>query len=118
MRRDRVCIDASVLVGYALPQDTFHEESRLFLQSIYQRDTSRCAPALVLPECAGPIARRTGDESLGQRHAAFVEAFFGRSLLDATVLLSRRAAEIAARQALRGADATMWPWRKSERARW
>ena len=107
MSRAEICIDASVLVGYALPQDAFHEESRRFLGSVFQRDISRCAPALVLAECSGPIARRTGDASLGERHAAFVEDFFGDSLVDASVALSRRAAEIAAQQhlRLRGPDA-------------
>jgi predicted nucleic acid-binding protein len=105
MSRAEICIDASALVGYALPQDAFHEESRRFLRSVFQRDISRCAPALVLAECAGPIARRTGDASLGKRHAAFVEDFFGDSLVDASLALSRRAAEIAAQQYLRGPDA-------------
>jgi predicted nucleic acid-binding protein len=105
MSTDEVCIDASVLVGYALPQDAFHEESRQFLRSVYRRDVSRCAPVVVLPECAGPIARRTGDASFGERHAAFVEEFFGDSLLGESVAFGRRSAEIAARHFMRGADA-------------
>ena len=103
-RTEMICIDASVLVAHSLPQDYFHESSRQFVRRVFVQNRPRCAPVLVLPECAGPVARRTGDVEMGDDTAAFVERFFGTGLRPLSLPLGKRAGEIAARLRLRGAD--------------
>ena len=103
-RTEMICIDASVLVAHSLPQDYFHESGRQFVRRVFVQNRPRCAPVLVLPECAGPVARRTGDVEMGDDTAALVERFFGTGLRPFSLPLGKRAGEIAARLRLRGAD--------------
>lgn len=100
-----ICIDASVLVAHSLSQDAFHEASNQFVRRVFIRNVPRCAPGLVLSECAGPVARRTGNEEMGRALTKFVEEFFEGELHPVSLALSWRAAEMAARCRLRGADA-------------
>jgi len=99
-----ICIDASVLVAYSLPQDTFHDASRQFVRRIFVKDVPRCAPVLIVPECTGPVARRTGDAEMGDDTGVFVEHFFEGGLDPISLPLGKRAARIAGRHRLRGAD--------------
>lgn len=99
-----VCIDASVLVAQSLPQDAFHEPSHQFIRTVVREGKPRCAPVLVLSECAGAIARRTQEAELGAETARLLVEFFG-FLRPISEDLGHRAAKIASSHGLRGADA-------------
>ncbi len=63
-------------------------------------------PAIVLPEVAGPIARRTGNIQFGQAAASQIATLREVSLISMDIDFAQRSAELAASLKLRGADAT------------
>ena len=98
-------IDASVFVAAALVEDKFHRvatefllEARLVGESIYE-------PVLVLAEVAGVISRVRQDHSVGDVAALRIEHFPRTRLRIADGPFARRAARLAARHGLAGADA-------------
>ena len=62
-------------------------------------------PALVLPEVAGAVGRKTRDEALARRFASTLQRFPHLMLIPLDVRLAERAADLAARHLLRGSDA-------------
>ena len=60
-------VDASVVVSRLLPHDAHHEASRRWLARHVAQGGLLIAPALLLPEVAGAIARRTGEPRLASR---------------------------------------------------
>jgi predicted nucleic acid-binding protein len=98
-------IDASVFVSSARTEKTHHHASRRFLSQMQGQNAALFCPILVLPECAAAIARPTGDAGLGEELVALIEAMPGLQLVHLDSPLAHRAAEIAARHRLRGADA-------------
>ncbi|MCI0548664.1 MAG: PIN domain-containing protein, partial [Candidatus Rokubacteria bacterium] len=63
------------------------------------------APALLLPEVAGAVARRTGEPRLARRAVAAVLRLPVLRLLPVDDVLARAAAGVAGRLRVRGADA-------------
>ena len=98
-------IDASVFVAGALVEDKFHKiasgfllEARLAGETIYE-------PVLVLAEVAGVISRVRQDHTPGDVAALRIENFPKTRLRIADGPFARRAARLAARHCLSGADA-------------
>jgi len=60
-------VDASVWVSRLVPQDVHHFASRRYLEERAAAGDPLVAPALLLAEVAGAIARRTGAPELGRR---------------------------------------------------
>jgi predicted nucleic acid-binding protein len=98
-------VDASVWVSRLVPQDKHHAASRLWLETFLAQEGRVAAPALLLPEIAGAISRRTGKPKLAHVAVGQLQRLTALRL----VRLDRRLAESAARLAgdlsLRGADA-------------
>jgi predicted nucleic acid-binding protein len=63
------------------------------------------APALLLPEVAGAVARRTGEPGLARRAVAAVLRLPSLRLVPVDDVLAHAAAALAGRLRLRGADA-------------
>lgn len=98
-------VDASVWVSRFVGGDVHHEASYLWLAGLVQERTAIAAPALLLPEVAGAIARRSGRPELATRALSLLQRLPNVRLVPIEVELSQLAGRFAADQALRGADA-------------
>jgi predicted nucleic acid-binding protein len=98
-------VDASVWVGRFLPADVHHQASRAWLGAQVDLGEILVAPALLLPELAGAVARRTGLSELATRVVALIEGLPNVRLVPVDPALAQLSATLAARLHLRGADA-------------
>lgn len=98
-------VDASVIVSRLVPHDVHHEASRGWLDRHVAGGGLLIAPALLLPEVAGAIARRTGEPRLARRAVDAVLRVPGLRLVPVDEALAGIAARLAGRLRLRGADA-------------
>jgi predicted nucleic acid-binding protein len=105
MLNDTFVLDASVLIAAALPNEPFHADAKALMQRLMDNGTHVYLPTIAFAEVAAGIARGVGDERL----ALAVVAQYGirpdlqRSAVDET--MGDLAAEIAAKQRIRGCDA-------------
>lgn len=100
-----VVVDASVWVARLVPQDGFHEAVKAWMAAQRAENKLLISPALLLPEVAGAIARRTGDSDLARRTVEVLPRLPGLRLIEMERDLVESAAAIAAQLGLRGADA-------------
>lgn len=100
-----ICIDASVFVASARASEPGHAASNQFFETVITEGEKVCCPALVLPECAAALARRTDRTEMGEEIVWFIQTFPRIRLEPLTLQRTERAAEIAAHHRLRGADA-------------
>jgi predicted nucleic acid-binding protein len=98
-------VDASVIVSRLVPHDVHHEASRRWLSRHVAEGGLLIAPALLLPEVAGAIARRTGESRLASRAVEAVLRLPQLRLVPVDDALARTAARLAGQLRLRGADA-------------
>lgn len=98
-------IDASVWVAALLANDANHDASAAVLRALVQRKQHTATPVLALPEIAGAIARRTGDNELAVAAVAFLGKQAWLEFVEIDELLARISTDIAIQQRLRGADA-------------
>jgi predicted nucleic acid-binding protein len=98
-------VDASVIVSRLVPHDVHHEASRRWLTRHVADGGLVIAPALLLPEVAGAVARRTGEPRLARRAADAVLHLPALRLVPVDDVLAGSAARFAAQLRLRGADA-------------
>jgi predicted nucleic acid-binding protein len=98
-------VDASVIVSYLVPPDVHHGASRRWLMRHVADGGAVIAPALLLPEVAGAVARRTGEPGLARRAVAAVLRLPSLRLVPVDDVLAHQAAALAGRLRLRGADA-------------
>ncbi len=103
--RSLMVVDASVLVSHLAPSEGRHEASRRWIARHLDGGGLVVALALLLPEVAGAIARRTGTPRLARRAIAVVLRLPSLRLLTIGEELARAAAGLAARLRIRGADA-------------
>jgi predicted nucleic acid-binding protein len=97
-------VDASLWVARLVPQDSFHARVRSWMDARLLEGTEFVAPALLLPEAAGAISRRTGDTHLAARAVELLEHLPGLRLVELDGSLLKEAARLAAALGLRGAD--------------
>lgn len=100
-----VTIDASVFLNGFNSAEVGHEVSRILLARLQELATPIVVPSLVLPEVAATISRVRGEYELAR---AFVAALKQRphvTFVALDTLLAQQAADIAARQRVRGSDA-------------
>ncbi|MFQ5419300.1 MAG: hypothetical protein ACE5EY_02940 [Anaerolineae bacterium] len=63
-----IVTDASVWVSHLIAQEIHHSVSRRWLTASVHNNIVIAAPALLLAEVGGAIARRTGDIDLGRKY--------------------------------------------------
>ena len=97
-------IDASVWVNADSPTEPHQPDSRALLDLLFARGVPIFVPTLLPAELAGAIARTRGDSALAEEMAKAILALPGVRWLALDDALARRAAELAARNRLRGAD--------------
>jgi predicted nucleic acid-binding protein len=100
-----VVVDASVWVSRLVPQDVHHQASRLWLETFTARGGRVVAPALLLPEIAGAISRRTGAPELARRAVQQLLRLRTLRIVALDRRLAQAASELAGDLALRGSDA-------------
>jgi len=98
-------VDASVWVSRFVARDAFHTPSRRWLGTVLAAQTIVAAPALLLPEVGGALARQTGRPDLALRALALLQGIPNVRFAFIEAGLARSAAELAAELRLRGADA-------------
>lgn len=98
-------IDASVFVSAARPADAHHVQSAAFLTRVRSLRLRVTCPVLVLIECAGAVARITGNADMGLRAASDIEQLRQARLVPISGRRADRAVRLAAANRLRGADA-------------
>jgi len=98
-------VDASVIVSRLVPHDVHHEASRRWLSRHVADGGLVIAPALLLPEVAGAVARRTGAQGLARRAVESLLRLASLRLVPVDEILAHAAARMAGRLRVRGADA-------------
>jgi predicted nucleic acid-binding protein len=98
-------IDASFWVAASHESDTAHERCVGWLESAVASNERLVAPTLLVTEVAGAIQRLTGQPAFAQRVVDKLVARSGIAFFGLDQERARRAAEIAAKAGLRGADA-------------
>ena len=99
-------IDASVFVSAAQASDVHYAESVLLFGQLEKTPNANVfCPTLLLAEYSASIARRTSDASLAESLVDLLDTIQGLKLESLTQSRAHRAAEVAARFRLRGADA-------------
>lgn len=98
-------VDASVWVSRLVQGDTNHARCQAWFQTQTSDGSLLVAPALVLPEVAGAISRRTGQPTLAHRAVSVMQGLPALRLVSVDSSLAGLAAQLAADHALRGADA-------------
>jgi len=101
-----IVVDASLWVARLVPQDAFHTAVRTWMDARRLEETEFLAPALLLTEVAGAVARRTGNADLAARAVEHLEHLPGLRLVEMDRALLDEAAHLAAELGLRGADST------------
>lgn len=97
-------IDASVFVATARADEAQHTVSLKFVRWVRGQRMPIFCPTLVLPECAGAIAKPTGESADAQQLVQFLGQFHGMCFVSLAMPLAERAAEIAIACRLRGSD--------------
>jgi len=98
-------VDASVWVAIFRGNDVQHESSLEFLEAVIAGQRDLHIPTFALPEVAGVFARQTGDARVAARTVRAVLALPRLQRHECTDVLADRAALLASRCMLRGADA-------------
>lgn len=98
-------VDASVVVSRLVPHDVHHEASRRWPTRHLAGSGLVIAPALLLPEVASAVARRTGEPRLARRAVDAMLRVPGLRLVPVDDVLARMAARLARRLRAREADA-------------
>lgn len=98
-------VDSSVWVSRFVPADTQYLPSQQWLSLQIQEEVPLIEPYLLLPEVAGPIARRTGSAGAGRFASNAIGQLTNVTLVPVDADLAGNAAIIAADLRIRGADA-------------
>lgn len=98
-------IDASVFLNAFNPYESGHQESSRILSLLQDAATPIIVPTLLLPEVAAGVARGSRNTELATKFTAALSRLPHMVFVPIDQSLAHRAAEIAARFRLRGADA-------------
>jgi predicted nucleic acid-binding protein len=98
-------VDASVFLNAFDPREDGAAESLQFLSEVERRGLSLIEPALLLPELSGPARRAGNEEAVAIAFADSVASLTHVTLVPLEVGSAALARDIAAKHALRGADA-------------
>lgn len=98
-------VDASIWVSLLAADDVNHAATLRWFERQIASGNPLAAPTLVLVEVAAAMTRRTGDPSTGVSAAMRLRRMPELVLIDLSIERAEHAASVAARLALRGADA-------------
>lgn len=98
-------VDASVILAAARETERGYEASDRFLAGLATLKDSVYCPALVIPECAGAMARTTDRAEMGRRLVSHLKRIPCIQFVPVALALADSAAEIASTCRLRGSDA-------------
>ena len=98
-------VDASIWVSRLVSRDANHALSRAWLEGQITRGELLVSPAILLPEIAGALARRTGLAGVARRAIEQLLRIPVVRLVPIDDRVAREASRLAARLRLRGADA-------------
>lgn len=99
-------IDASVWIALFVEGDAHHIEASECLARALELQQTLHAPALVLAEVGGAIARKTGDRQAAEMAVQYLVSQPWIALHHGSEMISRGAARAAVACMLRGADAS------------
>ena len=97
-------IDASVFLNGFNPYETGYAESHQLLARMRDEAMPIIVPTLLLPEVAAAVSRGREDSDLASRFTANLRHLPHLILIPLDETLAQQAADIAARQRLRGSD--------------
>ncbi len=100
-----VTLDASVWLAAMSPEEPAHRESARALERVFTSGLAIHQPGLFVIEVCATIARRTRDVALAEDMGHLALTLPGLVVHELDHRLAARASRIAARAALRGADA-------------
>lgn len=100
-----IVVDASVWVSRLVQKERFHRVARAWMQARRLEGITFLSPALLLPEVAGALSRRTGDPALARQAVQDLQNLPGLLLVQMGRALVEDAARLSADLGLRGADA-------------
>jgi predicted nucleic acid-binding protein len=98
-------IDASVYIALVNAHETEHASSWAWFEQARAADESVVAPVILLAEVASALSRGMGDPTLAHRVAQQLARSEVIKLIQITMPIAKRAAEIAAEHRIRGCDA-------------
>lgn len=99
-----IVVDASVWVARLVPQDSFYPMVKAWMETQRSAGMMYLSPALLLPEMAGAISRRTGDNRLAHQAVERLQRLASVRLVEMDQSLVQAATRLAADLGLRGAD--------------
>ena len=98
-------VDASVWVSRFISGDVHHMPSYRWLEDMVTRRELVIAPALLLAELTGAVARRTGRSELATQALSLLQRLPNSRLVPVNAELAQLGANLAADLHLRGVDA-------------
>jgi predicted nucleic acid-binding protein len=98
-------IDASVYIALVNPHETEHASSWAWFEKAKRAEESVVAPVILLAKVAPALSRGMGDPTLAQRVVQQLACSEAVDLIQITMVMAERAAEIAAEHRIRGCDA-------------
>ena len=94
-----------MFVADAQPQEPFHADANLLLETLAAHGRVLHAPAIVLSEIAAALARGAGDPDLAREAVSLYRRWPGVRITPVDEALGALAAEVAAEYRIRGCDA-------------
>lgn len=98
-------IDTNVWVAGILTDEAAHGVSKRFLEWVRTNEPALHLPTLLMPELAGAIIRRTGDQQLADESWQMLASFSLARFHELDSAAARHAATMAVQLKLRGPDA-------------
>ena len=99
-----IVVDASVWVSRLVSKDAFHRTVKDWMEQQRSEGAIFLSPAMLLPEVAGAISRRTGEARLARNAIDGLKRLPGLRLVEMDQPIVQEAARLAADLGLRGAD--------------
>jgi len=70
----RIGLDASVVLAFALPDDTLHSQATTLFRKLVEQGTTFCAPAMLAYECDSVICLRVWKGEMSEKEAQLARA--------------------------------------------
>ena len=74
VRDDAICLDASTVIAFVLPDEPLHEPAKIAIQALVEQGTTFYAPSLFVYECESVICLRVWKKKLTLAQAQLARA--------------------------------------------